>query len=281
MYWLALSRNYKLAANKTVPNDEYQATITLTRASKAAVGTAAEVESLNFFNVTCFTETSYCMNHTVPELMQGDPGFDPYPSIWTSVDVLGKAMWFSVLTDLGRSQTAVPNMLVEPTLLANLTSNYTNEIMAWPTYNDSITQQLDPGLAQASFDPNATPLPDLNASQSFLATNYVCQVPKLKSAGTLVYTVLQADLVYLQNAYTLFVFIVGFLLARRNPEANYCDGCREAMGHGTKQSNNQHVLSSGEAGTGEDDHDTSSSSTGNNKEPKGYVHLNQNEMHLP
>jgi hypothetical protein len=117
--------------------------------------------------------------------MQGDGGFDPYPSIWKSVDVLGKAMWFSVLTDLGRNQSGVPNMLVEPTLLANLTSNYTSEIQAWPTYNDSITQRLDPGLAQASFDPNATPLPDLNATQSTLTTNYVCQVPRMKSAGTL------------------------------------------------------------------------------------------------
>ena len=49
MYWLVLSRNYKLAANGTVPDDLYQASITLTRASTAAVGTAAEVESLDFF----------------------------------------------------------------------------------------------------------------------------------------------------------------------------------------------------------------------------------------
>lgn len=209
--------------------------------------------------------------------MQGDGEFDPYPSIWKSVDVLGKAMWFSVLTDLGRNQTAVPNMLVEPTLLANLTSNYTSEIQAWPTYNDNIAQRIDPGLAQASFDPNASPLPDLNATQSTLTTNYVCQVPRMKSPGTLFYTVLLADLVYLQNAFTVFAFIVGYLMHRRHPDANYCDGCRGVVVQRARHSNDQHNLSTGEVGAALDDHDSSSSSTYNKSEPKGYVHLNQND----
>ena len=213
--------------------------------------------------------------------MQGDGEFDPYPSIWKPVDMLGKAMWFSVLTDLGRNQSAVPNMLLEPTLLVKLTSNYTSEIQAWPTYNDGITQKLDPGLAQASFDPNATPLPDLNARQSTLTTHYVCQVPQKKSAGTLFYTVLQADLVYLQNAYMLFVFAVGYLLHRRHPDANYCDGCRGVVGQRAQHSNDQHILSTGEVGAALDDQDLSSSSTHNNLERKGYVHLNQNELRSP
>ncbi|RYP60161.1 hypothetical protein DL771_010607 [Monosporascus sp. 5C6A] len=284
MYWLVLARNYKLAANGTVRDDLYDATITLRRNSIAAVGTAAEVESLDFFHVSCFTERSFCGNSSLPQLMQGDGEFDPYPSIWKSVDVLGKAMWFSVLTDLGRNQSAVPNMLVEPTLLANLTSNYTSEIQAWPTYNDRITQSLDPSLAQASFDPNVTPLPDLNARQSTLTTNYVCQVPRMKSAGTLFYTVLQADLVYLQNAYMLFVFVVGYLLHRRHrkhPDTNYCDGCREVIVQRAQQPNDQHMLSTGEVGAALDDQDSSSSSTHNNREPKGYVHLNQNELRSP
>jgi hypothetical protein len=223
LYWRVFARNYKLAANGHVPDELYQATISLARSSTATVGTAAEVESLEFFHVECFTEDNYCRKHSVPQLMQFHNGSDfgyPYPSIWKSVDVLGKAMWFSVLTDLGRNQSTVPNMLVEPRLLANLTSNFTSE------YNGSISSSFNKGLAQAPFDPNATPLPNLNATQATLITNYVCQVPRMKSAGRLFSTALQANLVYLQNAYALFVFIVSYLLYHRNPDANYCDGCQ-------------------------------------------------------
>jgi hypothetical protein len=268
LYWRVFARNYKLAANGTVKDGLYHATIILTRNSTAKVGTAAEVESLEFFHVECFTEHSYCNKKSVPRLMQIHTGSDPYPSIWKSVDVLGKAMWFSVLTDLGRNQSAVPNMLVEPRLLANLTSNFTSE------YNGSISSSFHKGLAQAPFDPNATPLPNLNATQATLITNYVCQVPRMKSAGRLFSTVLQANLVYLQNAYALFVFIISYLLYHRNPDVNYCDGCRGVIGHRAQQSDDQYALLTGQVGAKLDNQDSSSSmhkhnDNNNNKPEKG------------
>ncbi|KAM3077239.1 hypothetical protein ACMFMG_003297 [Clarireedia jacksonii] len=284
LYWMVLARNYKFAANNTVSDGQYQATITLTRQSNKKVGTAAEVESLDFFHVTCFTESSFCQNNSIPQLMHSYKGFDPYPSIWKSVDVLGKAMWFSVLTDLGRSQSAVPNMLVEPALLANLTSNYTSEVQAWPTNNGGIHMTLDRSLAQASFDPNTTSLPNLNITQTTLSTNYLCQVPRMKSAGTLFFSVLQADLVYLQNAYALLAFVVSYLLYREKPDAKYCDGCRRVISQGTQQSNNQHALSTGQVGAKLDDQNSSSSSTHNNDnkgEAKGYVQISQSEIRSP
>ncbi|KAM3066476.1 hypothetical protein ACMFMG_012060 [Clarireedia jacksonii] len=272
LYWRVFARNYKLAANGTVKDGLYHATIILTRNSTAKVGTAAELESLEFFHVECFTEHSYCNEKSVPQLMQIHKGSDPYPSIWKSVDVLGKAMWFSVLTDLGSNQSAVPNMLVEPRLLANLTSNFTSE------YNGSISSSINKGLAQAPFDPNETPLPNLNATQATLITNYVCQVPRMKSAGRIFSTILQANLVYLQNAYALFVLIVSYLLYQRNPDVNYCDDCRGVVSHRAQRSNDQYFLLTGQVGAKLDNQDSSSSmhnhndNNNNNNKPEKIRH---------
>ncbi|KAH8651202.1 hypothetical protein BX600DRAFT_100440 [Xylariales sp. PMI_506] len=272
LYWMVFARNYKVAANPTVSNFQYDAIITLTRNSSATIGTAAEVESLDFFKVTCFTENSFCGANNIPLLMQG--GNDrPYPSIWQSVDILGKAMWFSVLTDLGRNETEVPNMLIDPALLANLTSNYTAEYQAWPNDTGNITQALDESLSQASFNPDALPLPDLNATQSTLATNYVCQVPRMKSIGTLVFSVIQADLVFLQTAFMLFQLVVNYFLQSRHPESNYCEGCQRGAALDTQQSG-----AKVEAQVEEQD---SASSMHSKATHKGYSHINQEEIQSP
>lgn len=59
-------------------------------------------------------------------LIRGDPengSVNTYPNIWYRVNILGKTMWFTVLADLGFNKSAVPNMLINPDLLANLTAN--------------------------------------------------------------------------------------------------------------------------------------------------------------
>ncbi|KAF3765733.1 hypothetical protein M406DRAFT_68152 [Cryphonectria parasitica EP155] len=279
MYWMVFARNYLLAADGIVENDLYNAVITLTRSANTTIGTAAEVESRDFFDVSCFVENgNYCNHSSLPVLMQSDGGTGtPYPSIWSSVDILGKAMWFSVLTDLGRNQTAVPNMLVDPSLLANLTSNYTAELEAWPTHRDGMRVTTDPNLAQDSFDPNATPLPDLNATQSTFSINYLCQVPRIKSGGTLFFTVLVADFAFLHTAWTVLVLLVGFTIQRKDPTRNFCEGCQEALHTAVPPHSQQ------DAFTGKVETRTAAQESGDSlsNDYKGYASITQTEALSP
>jgi hypothetical protein len=134
MYYLIMSRAYYDGPSSFSWGSDgtYNALIGLKRQSNAATGLAEEVKSDEFFFVVCFTEASFCGNNTIPWLSQGKDvdghTYDPYAGIWRSVDFLGKAMWFTVVTDLGQNDTAIPNMLAHPDLLAYLSRNMTNKV---------------------------------------------------------------------------------------------------------------------------------------------------------
>jgi len=130
----------------------------------------------------------------------------------------------------------VPNMLVYPDLLANLTANLTDEIRWWKWARDDaqnrgvdfkINVAMDQGLALESFDPSRVPQPLLGASPGFLSTNYICQVPRTKSAGMLFVSILVADLVLLQAVWLLFRFVVDTISQQKYPPMRYCAGCSE------------------------------------------------------
>ncbi|KAI0123610.1 hypothetical protein BJ170DRAFT_686870 [Xylariales sp. AK1849] len=234
MYWMVLAKAYYDGAVGTTAGNTtaYKAAITLERRSEAATGTKEEVMDDDFFKVSCFTEDSFCGNDSITWLAEGHKQWDPYPGIWLPASTLGKAMWFAVMTDLGRNDSAVPNMLTYPDLLENLSQNLTNEVQYWESRrlanNNSTTGvhlQPNPGLALESFNPSKSPQPRLGASPAYLATNYICQVPQAKQAGTLFLSVLVADLVLLQAIWLVFRFIVDGVLQRRYPAMRYCEGC--------------------------------------------------------
>ncbi|KAI1292969.1 hypothetical protein F5Y03DRAFT_402716 [Xylaria venustula] len=180
----------------STPN-QYSAYIQLTRNSQATNGSAEEVTGISFFKVDCFTERSWCRNHTIPWLMEGEyvqgHFFDPYPTIWTAVDFFGKSMWFTVMTDRGQDNASIPNMLAYPDLLANLTRNVTND-----------------GL------------------ESFLSTNYVCQVPEPKSAAARVFSIFIANIVLFDTLWTIFKFTVdAIVLSQKDSTYQYYEGCLE------------------------------------------------------
>ncbi|RYC54354.1 hypothetical protein CHU98_g11854 [Xylaria longipes] len=213
--------------NGADPN-AYSAYITLSRQSSATVGSENEVMSDEFFRVSCFTEGGFCGNDTIPQLSGGTtPGvyWNQYPSIWSAVDVLGKAMWFTAMTDLGQNNATIPNMLAYPNLLANLTSNMTNEAQALKALNRD--SYLDSSLETTPFDPSAMPPPALGAQTSYLSANYICQVPKPKSTGTRVVSILIASLVLLQSVWKAFFLSFNALVLERreDPSDQYCEGC--------------------------------------------------------
>ncbi|KAI1177352.1 hypothetical protein F4777DRAFT_577158 [Nemania sp. FL0916] len=248
VYYLIVSKAYFDGASSFSWGSDgtYNGLISLTRESKAPQGSAAEVMSDEFFNVQCWTEESYCNGSSIPWLSQGKNveghAFDPYANIWRSVDYFGKAMWFTVMTDLGQNQTTVPNMLTNPDLLANLSRNLTNEVAFWNSLDTSdpgdtnrtkgSTMHIDTSLETTPFDPSAVPQPALGAQPNFLSTTYTCQVPRPKSTATRVFAILIADLVLLQTVWKGFKFLLDFfIVGRGDPSLKYCEGCLENHVH--------------------------------------------------
>ncbi|KAI0467943.1 hypothetical protein F4859DRAFT_219981 [Xylaria cf. heliscus] len=279
------ARNQAWGSNGTNP-DTYSAVIQLRRQSNATNGSAGEVMSNEFFHVECFTEASFCQNSTIPWLMEGKGvdghDFDPYPNIWNVIDFLGKAMWFTVMTDLGQNDATIPNMLTYPDLLANLSRNVTNEVEAFEAIQNSTgrgsTLKIDTSLKTTSFDPSAVPQPTLGAQSSYLSTNYICQVPRAKSAGTRAFAILIANLVLLHTIWQVFKLILDNVLLRRGgPSLKYCEGCLES--HIGKVVEPMSGLSTGtlEERTAYQDRKPPSEAV---MELNSYTQLNQTERHI-
>ncbi|KAI1121514.1 hypothetical protein F5Y10DRAFT_256213 [Nemania abortiva] len=235
VYYLITAHAYWEGASNFMwgMNGTYNAYIGLTRASKATQGSAEEVMSNEFFYVQCYTEANYCGNNSIPILSQGkaiDGNADPYANIWSSVDILGKAMWFTVMTDLGKNDTAIPNMLAYPDLLANLTANLTNEAIYWKNLSDSgiekgTTIGTDHFIGNESFDPSTAAQAALGAQPSYLSTNYVCQVPRRKSGGIRALLILMSDILLLASIWKIFKLIADYIAKPDESDAAYCAGC--------------------------------------------------------
>lgn len=139
-----------------------------------------------------------------------------YPNIWNDIDILVKSTYSTVLTDLG--QTTGPNLLHDPMLLEHFTTNVGNIRMA----------NFKPGPANESFSAIGASAGLLGTAPSVISGRYLCQVPKLKTAGSLVVAILVANLVLLQIAWKIYKLVVETYLAKQHPAANYCQGCLKA-----------------------------------------------------
>ncbi|KAK7920105.1 hypothetical protein PG985_008127 [Apiospora marii] len=212
----------------------YNAAIILERrAEGTGSDTYEETMSDDFFKVDCFTEGNICDNHSIPSLAAHEKtgGGHPYPNIWKHVNLLGKGMWHTVLADLGHSESNVPNMLTRPDLLANLTGGLASDVNWYNTQimpkTLNISNQLDNDLASTAFDPGDKAQANLGATPAFFSTNYICQVPSTKPAGTLFFSILVADLVLLQAVWLIFRFIVDMVAQRKDPSLRHCAGCNQ------------------------------------------------------
>ncbi|KAI0433873.1 hypothetical protein F5Y09DRAFT_350470 [Xylaria sp. FL1042] len=230
LYYLVTSHAYfnaSLGKDWGYPADTYSAYINLARQSNASVGGPDEVLSDDFFYIYCTTEDNTCKVNTIPLLSQGDGNGAgqyglPYPTIWPAVNILGKAMWFTAMTDLGQKNITVPNMLADANLLANLTSNVTNEANAWLELEKKgrrgSTLMLDTSLAIKSFDPSVTPAPALGVNTSYFSTNYICQKPMLKPAGTRFIAILSSSLILLHTIWNIFWVVFNWIVLGRLQE---------------------------------------------------------------
>lgn len=238
LYWEDVMMKY-YEENLNLSRPYYKAAVTLSRPDSSEAATTDDLEDMDFLQAqACWLMPlnstgirhvdKFCDNNTLSVLAQGITEQKPVPSVWGPMSVLGKAMWFTVLADLGRDDDFMPNMLAHTDLLENLTANMSvvNEtiprLWRWGLLEDEATS-LTPFVASQSSTGNA----ELEVSPSVLATNYVCQVPKLKSAGTLIVSILVADLVLLQTIWYFYVLAVDYFFISKTANLRYCEGCAQ------------------------------------------------------
>ncbi|KAI1377807.1 hypothetical protein F4677DRAFT_413623 [Hypoxylon crocopeplum] len=171
-----------------------------------------------------FLQNRYCNTSSIAELAGSpDNAFErPVPSIGRWVNDLGKAMWSTILADLGRNDDALPNMLARPDLLQIASADLT-------TANQTLRPQFRWGIHELiykqSFDPSQSQGVQLQVNQSVLVGDYLCQVPQLKSPGTLFVSVLVADLAILQAIWMIFTLLVDRFFVKDSEEASSCATC--------------------------------------------------------
>jgi hypothetical protein len=151
-----------------------------------------------------------------------------------NLDGLAKSLYSIILTDLGQSVES--NILAFPQRIIDFANKTTqigttgkNSSYACPLgdFIDLLITGPEPCIPPleltAFYKWANTSVPYVNSS--VISTQYLCQVPKLKSKGSLIVSIIVADLVFLQALWMVFTWIVTFFLERRHPEAKFCPGC--------------------------------------------------------
>ena len=133
IYWNDLTNTYYIEKQRTHSNF-FQSSLAFAR-SQVAPDDANEVQALVFFQPRCAfvpfgrngTEPSvmFCpRNPTLAGLRNGQMG-----GIWTPADTVAKALYYTILADLGQNTSSYRSPLVDPGLLKYYTPNFT-DIMA-------------------------------------------------------------------------------------------------------------------------------------------------------
>lgn len=115
------------------------------------------------------------------------------------------------MTDLGQT-TATPNILLNATALQYFTQNFT----AMQKQNDTLGAK--PGPANDSYEALKDHTGSLNTSTAVISTKYLCQVPRRKSIGTLLVSILVADLVFMQVLWKILNLCTVTWLTRKYPK---------------------------------------------------------------
>ena len=201
-----------------------------------------EITSLDFFTMSyhlawvesdggavtklssCCTNTGTYGNATSKLIHDADS-----PNIWSQVDKMGKVFYSAILTDLGQnssSTSGTDNIFTSPSLL----SDFSKPIPTWLGPREAIrgaieTYWLSGGPARGTYDNLRSVTGPLNITPSAIYTQYFCQVPQVKSTGSLIVAILLANLVFLSALWKIFNWLVLHSLQRQDPTTMYCAGC--------------------------------------------------------
>lgn len=110
------------------------------------------------------------------------------------------------------------NILKNPELLFHFSQNLT-EIKLNLQENQTIGPETAPYSRSAANDAR------LVINPSILVTDYLCQVPQRKPWGSLITSVLVADLVFLRTLWAIVTFVASYFAKKQSPLANSCESC--------------------------------------------------------
>ncbi|KAH7067903.1 hypothetical protein FB567DRAFT_252955 [Paraphoma chrysanthemicola] len=140
---------------------------------------------------------------------------DIWPNAWIEADSFAKVFYSVILSDLGQRDNPT-NLLASPQLLTQFSNNITS------MKKDGVeTPFLQAGPASAPY--NGGDGSDLTIKPSVIFTEYLCQVPALKSVGSLILSVIVADLVFLNAAWVLLNWFA--VAGLDDSTAHQCEGC--------------------------------------------------------
>ncbi|KAF5569722.1 hypothetical protein FPANT_13868 [Fusarium pseudoanthophilum] len=215
-----------------------------------------DIKALGFFQVTCFfvpfsnngvsPNVYYCsrekMNntHLIEQLSRADDSDQlmPLPGIWISADSLAKAFYFTILPDLGQTDSR-PNILDNVELLTHSTKEYEAIRYRTPIWGDNLRVNTTEGLAHRAFNSKKSSRNNLRVEPSVISTTFLCQIPRLKSRPTLIVSVIINTIVILSALWRLDQFLTNAILSRNDPEIMNCAGCAAA----SKEENDAMYLS--------------------------------------
>lgn len=183
------------------------------------------------------------------------------PNISETVDAFGKTFYSLILSDLG--VTTGDNALITPAGVQYLqTRNDTSLAIAANSstmgQGVGLTNVLNVTATVGGFPietayqtvTKALGQPPVlnNTNSSTIFTQYLCSVPKRKSGGSLFFSVLIADIVFLQAFWNLFNKGTQWWLQSKDPQMDYCAACkssisRDADGVGGKSGDRYELLS--------------------------------------
>lgn len=145
------------------------------------------------------------------------------PDIGSQINYFAKSMYAMVLADLGQhsEQFQESNVLLQPHLLEYLSANIS---VLKPQLNEAWWFPGGPATEPYNASSAAPTAASLNITDSYIYTQYLCQIPTLKPTGPLLMSVIIADLVLLQTLWKLLNWGTTAWLERRDPQANYCEG---------------------------------------------------------
>ena len=164
------------------------------------------------------------------------------------VDAFFKTVYSLALTDLG--QSTADNILARPRLLMDFTSpalfelNRTTYSIGWNSnwfdnetiFFDTVPSQIinfgGMGAGFSALLPAYSKPPVVQPA--VISQQYFCQVPQLKSTGSLLISIVVADLVFLQVLWKVFNMVVTLGMERHHPDSKHCEGCakKEEERHG-------------------------------------------------
>ncbi|KAF2640657.1 hypothetical protein P280DRAFT_543395 [Massarina eburnea CBS 473.64] len=181
-----------------------------------------DFETSNFFDFSKFSFSAIGddINFTHKTISSSLIFYDPTLYI-------NRVFYATVMVDLGQQGL---NILSDPDLLQFYSKNITSiKHYAMKNSNPYLSKRTSKDLATAPY--NTSDNYTLAINPSTISAMYLCQVPIRKSIGSLIVSILIANLVFLQTSYKIFVFSVDYFMVKTDPLTRSCAGCgAETMG---------------------------------------------------